>query len=88
MSKQDQALVQAQLDKESVIRAKVNQVKARLERGLNLVHSLATARVELHAHISSIIGVLLEGAFGPNAVALIGFTAFERYLVSVLSPHK
>lgn len=82
LSKQDRALVEAQLEKESGIRARVEVIKGRLERGLHLVHSLATARVELHAYISSIIELLLRAAFGPRAVALVGFTAFERYLVS------
>ncbi|CAL1711997.1 unnamed protein product [Somion occarium] len=80
LSKQDAALVQAQLQKEAVVRDRVNGIKARLERGLHLVHSLVSARVdELRVHLSSIVELLLRGGFG-KAVALVGSTSFERYL--------
>lgn len=85
LSKQDLALVQAQLDAESAIRARVEGIRARLQRGLHYVHSVAAAHVELHAHISSIVDLLLNGAFGGTAVTLIGYTAFETYLVSTFS---
>lgn len=86
LSKQDQALVQAQLTKEAAIRKHVAAIKSKLERGLAFVHSLVQANVEeLQTHVSSIVNVLLESAFG-NAVSLIGFAAFERYLVSYMPP--
>ncbi|KAJ3552008.1 hypothetical protein NM688_g4384 [Phlebia brevispora] len=80
LSKQDLALVQAQLDKESEIRKHVENIKARLQRGLEFVHSLAIARVELHAHMASIIELLLNGAFSTAAVAFVGAKAFDAYL--------
>ena len=81
LSKQEQALVQAQLEKESAIRANVEQIKSRLARGLSLVNSLATAQVELHAFMSTIVDVLLKGAFSATAVVLVEFKAFETYMV-------
>ena len=81
LSKQDQALVQAQLEKEAIVRKRVTSVKSRIERGLALVRSLVKANVEqLRAHISSIVDVLLSGAFGIT-VTLTGDSAFDTYLV-------
>ncbi|KAH9944598.1 armadillo-type protein [Amylocystis lapponica] len=80
LSKQDQALVQAQLEKESVIRQRVAAIKARLERALRLVHSIVAAQVtEFRSYMSSVASLLLDGAFG-KAVPLIGEASFERYL--------
>ena len=76
-------MVQEQLEKEAEIRAKVEKIKFRLARGLSLVQSLATAHVELHAYMSTIIGVLLKGAFSATSVALVGFAGFEAYMVSI-----
>lgn len=86
LSKQDQALVDAQLEKERDIRSRVNSVKARLERGLNLIHSLSAAGVsEMSLYLSSIAGALLKG-FTTTAVKLVGYALFERYLVCPLLP--
>ncbi|KAI0657693.1 ARM repeat-containing protein [Cubamyces menziesii] len=80
LSKQDQALVQAQLEKEAVVRERVNALKARLEQGLHLVRSLVEARVEeLRAFVAPITALLREGAFG-KAVNLVGTASFETYL--------
>ncbi|KAI0366693.1 ARM repeat-containing protein [Pilatotrama ljubarskyi] len=80
LSKQDQALVQAQLEKEAAIRQYVNQIKARVEQGLHLVRSLVEARVEeLRGFVSTLAALLREGAFG-NAVRLVGRASFETYL--------
>lgn len=81
LSKQDAALVDAQLKKEAIIRERVNAMKARLERGLQLIHSLVSAQVEeLKKHLSTVVDLLLIGGFG-KAVRLVGSTAFDRYLV-------
>ena len=80
--KQDQALVNAQLQKEAAIRERVNDVKAKLQQGLHLVRSLVLARVEqLRTFVSPLATLLREGAFG-NAVTLVGDASFETYLVS------
>ena len=82
LSKQDQALVNAQLQKEAGIRERVNGVRAKLEQGLHLVRSLVLARVEqLRTFVSPLATLLREGAFG-KAVTLVGDASFETYLVS------
>ena len=81
LSKQELALVEAQLEKEKIIRQRVATIKAKLERGLHLVHHVAQAGVEeIRSYLSAMTALLLQGAFG-KAVALVGFSAFERYLV-------
>ncbi len=88
LSKQDLALVQAQLQKEAVIRKRVETIKSRLRRGLHFVHSLVKAQSdELRNHVSSIGSLLLEGAFG-KAVTLVGSQAFDEYLVSPFNLHE
>ncbi|KAI0710312.1 ARM repeat-containing protein [Cerioporus squamosus] len=80
LSKQDQALVQAQLEKEAIVRQRVAGVKARLEQGLHLIRSLVAAQVEqVKAFVSDLSALLREGAFG-KAVTLVGETSFETYL--------
>ncbi|KAL4249154.1 TOG domain-containing protein [Abortiporus biennis] len=80
LSKQDQALVQAQLAKEAVIRRRVNTLKSRLERAFRLVHCLVSAPVEeTRQHLSEVINCLLGGAFG-RAVQLTGSAAYDSYL--------
>ncbi|KAI0644913.1 ARM repeat-containing protein [Trametes meyenii] len=80
LSKQDQALVNAQLEKEAVIRRQVDVIRARVERGLRLVRSLVDARVEeLRGFVSTIATLLREGAFG-KAVTLVERASFETYL--------
>ncbi|KAH9925947.1 ARM repeat-containing protein [Epithele typhae] len=81
LSKADQALVQAQLEKEAAVRARVEGIKAKLERGLGLVHALVRAQVEeLHSFVSPLATLIREGAFGP-AVRLVGETSFTTYLM-------
>ncbi|RDX47550.1 ARM repeat-containing protein [Lentinus brumalis] len=81
LSKQDQALVQAQLQKEAVVRQRVAGLKARLEQGLHLVRSLVAAQVEqVKAFVSDLSALLREGAFG-KAVTLVGEVSFETYLL-------
>ncbi|OCH93463.1 ARM repeat-containing protein [Obba rivulosa] len=80
LSKQDIALVQAQLEKESQIRKRVVKIKAKLERGLNLVHSILASRVEnVRTVLSPIATLLLQGAFG-RAVHLVGNESFQTYV--------
>ena len=82
LSKQDKALVDGQLSKESKIRSKVTAVKARLERGLHLVRSIVAANPqELHSLISSITSLLIAGAVRHGAL-FVGSAAFETYVVS------
>jgi hypothetical protein len=85
LTKQEQAMVQSQLEKEAPIRQHVATVKARLDRGLRLVRSIVAAGVpELSLYVSFIISLLLEGALGPNGSVLVGSDAFDTYLVGTV----
>ena len=85
LSKQDKALVDTQLAKESQIRAKVMAVKANLERSLRLVQSIVAANPqELHPLIPSLTSLLIAGAVRRGAL-FVGSAAFETYVVSALS---
>ncbi|KAG2158689.1 armadillo-type protein [Suillus bovinus] len=80
LSKQAQALVQAQLDKEAIVRQQVTTIKLNLQRGLSYIQSLTSINVsELRMYVSSILSLLLEGAMGQGS-RLVGPQAFEAYL--------
>ncbi|KAJ3807969.1 armadillo-type protein [Lentinula aff. lateritia] len=80
LTKQQQALVQAQVAKESQIRAKVNDVQFKLIRGLYLVRSLIETSVdEFRMYVSPISTLLLDGALAKGYL-LVGELAFETYL--------
>ncbi|KAF8216432.1 ARM repeat-containing protein [Mycena galopus ATCC 62051] len=80
LTKQQQALVHAQLAREATVRQRVEGVKANLVRGLALVRSLVAAGVpEFREHISSVAGLLLDGALSKGAL-LVQTLAFETYL--------
>lgn len=89
LSKQDQALVNAQLEKEAAIRRRVDGLKRRLERGLALVRSLVKSNAEeLKVQVSSLVNILLSGAFGNAADTLVGENSFKTYLVGVRHPWR
>ncbi|EPQ55338.1 ARM repeat-containing protein [Gloeophyllum trabeum ATCC 11539] len=80
LSKQDQALVQAQLDKEAVIRHRVTGIKFHLQRGLAFVRSIVAARVDdFRAYVSNVATLLLHGAFD-KGVLLCGYEPYHTYL--------
>ncbi|KAJ7504446.1 armadillo-type protein [Mycena galericulata] len=80
LTKPQQALLQAQLVREAAVRQRVDTVRANLVRGLACVRSLVAAGVpEFRTYISSVAGLLLEGALGKGAL-LVGASAFETYL--------
>ena len=82
LSKQDQALVNEQLQKEAEIRKRVSEVLAKLEHGLGLVHSLTSANVEeFRAHAPQIDTILLRNAFNEASEALVGDKVFNTFLV-------
>lgn len=84
LTRQQQSLVQAQLVKESEIRQHVASIKANLERGLQFVRSLVAAGVhEFRSYISSVASLLLDGPLGRGSL-LVGGSAFETYLVSLV----
>ncbi|CAE6418409.1 unnamed protein product [Rhizoctonia solani] len=80
LSKQEQAQVNAQLEKEDAIRSNVQRVKNDMLRGLALIKSLVAAGIpELSVHVASIAKLLLDGALKKGSV-LVGSEAFETYL--------
>ncbi|KAJ1305968.1 hypothetical protein OPQ81_010683 [Rhizoctonia solani] len=80
LSKQEQAQVNAQLEKEDAIRSNVQRVKDDMLRGLAFIKSLVAAGVpELSVHIASIAKLLLDGALKKGST-LVGNEAFETYL--------
>ena len=82
LSKQQQALVQTQLEKEAKIRQHVRDICANLTRGLHLLRSVVTAGVdEFHSYMTSVLSLLLDGALSRGSF-LVGAVAFETYLVS------
>lgn len=82
LSKQDQALVKAQLVKEAAVRQRVEGVKKDLMRGLKIVRSLASSNAqEFRSYISTVASLLLEGALRKGSV-LVGPDAAQTYLVS------
>lgn len=87
LSKQDQALVNEQLRKEAEIRKHVAEIRARLEHGLELVHSLSSANVEeFRAHAPQIASILLLNVFNEASKALAGDKAFNTFLVRLPGP--
>jgi len=83
LTKQQQALVQAQLVKESEIRQRVASIKASLEHGLHFVRSLVIADGhEFRSYISSVASLLLDGPLARSSL-LVGRSEFETYLVSL-----
>ncbi|KAG8955662.1 translational activator of GCN4 [Tulasnella sp. 424] len=82
LSKEDRALVDAQLAKESSIRKRISSIQRHLSRGLSFVRSLVAANVEeLQTHIASIANILLQDVL-PKATELIGPEGFDTYLKS------
>ncbi len=82
LTKQQQALVQAQLEQEAQVRQRVVSIQAQLLRGLALVRSVVNADVpEFPPYITPITHLLLEGALEKGKL-LVGQEAFDVYLVS------
>ena len=83
LSKKDQALVNEQLRKEAETRKRVSKIKAELEHGLELVHSLSSANVEeFRTYAPQTFSILLLNAFTEASVALVGDKPFNTFLVS------
>ncbi|KAG8940411.1 translational activator of GCN4, partial [Tulasnella sp. 419] len=80
MSKQDKALVDAQLEKEAKIRKEVANVQSRLIRGLQLINSLIAAEVhEFQPYVATVATLLVDGILR-KASFLVGELAFDTYL--------
>ena len=85
LSKQDAALVKAQVEKESQIRRRVTGIKTRLERGLQVISHLVSGNIDrLHEHVSDLAGLLLYGGSLGKGSTLVGRSSFDTYLVRVV----
>lgn len=84
LSKEDQALVNSQLAKESQVRARVTSIKANAEHGLALIQSIIKANVsEFREYITPVINLIVAGPLSSGS-ELSGPAAFETYIVSYL----
>jgi len=84
LSKQDKALVDAQLAKEAQVRARVEQIKNSLERGLHLIRSIIKANPsEFQAFVEPVTTLLLSSAIRHGSM-LVGNNVFETYVVGTL----
>jgi hypothetical protein len=86
LSKQEQSLVQAQVEKEAKIRSHTNKIKGNLERALQIVSHLALGNiVDLQAYVSQIISLLLSSGALDKGTLLVGSLACTTFLVRVTS---
>lgn len=84
LSKQDQALVQAQLEKESQVRKRINAIQERLRRGLRIIKHLVAGNVMgFSAWVSVVAELLIEGGSLEKGKVLVGEEGFDTYLVSL-----
>ena len=82
LSKQEQSLVQAQLEKEAKIRSRMNELRTNLERGLQVVSHLALGNIDgLRAHVSQIVSLLLNTGALDKGTLLVGSSAYVAFLV-------
>ena len=81
LSKQEEALLQAQLEKEKGIRMEVESHRIRLSEGLQVVHSLVDTQLEaFQTYISPISGLLLDCVLGRPA-EILGTAPFDAIIV-------
>ena len=81
LSKQDQVAVQVQLEKETITRIRVAEIRNRISRGLEFVRTLVGLNIEqFRSHISVVSSLLLEGTLGRRSI-LVGEEAVLTFLV-------
>ncbi|KAK8869849.1 hypothetical protein IAR55_000417 [Kwoniella newhampshirensis] len=80
LSKQDQALVNAQLAKEAEVRAQIVKVQGHLRRGIEMVAALtAASSADVQRHVGTLAKALLDSVFGPGSF-LVSDRAFEVFV--------
>jgi hypothetical protein len=85
LSKQDQALVTAQVAKEAAVREQMQQLQEKLGRTLSVIRALLNGRTDtFDNHLPQILSVVIATAIGPAAF-LVGEEACALYLVSFSS---
>lgn len=84
LSKQDQALVSAQLTKEATTRQQIRQVQGSLNRGIALVSALTKAgNVEVERFAGGMAAALLSSVFAAGSFLVEG-RAFDVFTVSLI----
>jgi len=74
--------VQAQIEKEAKIRYRVNEIKASLDRALQIISNLALGRIYgLRLYVSQILNLLLSSGALDKGTLLVGSLAFTTFLV-------
>jgi hypothetical protein len=87
LSKQDQALVNAQAERENATRAKLLALQRQLSQGLDTFRALLNGRTEIFDnHLQQILGIVIGTAVGPAAF-LVGDAACDLYLVCDIRFH-
>jgi hypothetical protein len=82
LSKQEQSLVQAQIEKEAKIRSRMNEARANLERALQVISHLALGNIDdLRAYVSQMISLLLSSGALDKGTLLVGSLAYTTFLV-------
>lgn len=82
LSRQEQSLVQAQVEKEAKIRSHTNEIKANLERALQIIYHLALGNIDdLRAYVSQIISLLLSSGALDKGTLFVGSLACATFLV-------
>ncbi len=82
LSKQEQSLVQAQIEKETKIRRHVDEIKANLDRALQIISHLALGKIDdLRLYVSQILDLLLNSGALNKGILLVGSLAFTTFLV-------
>lgn len=82
LSKQEQSLLQAQIEKEAKIRSRMSEIKASLDRALQTISHLALGNIDdFRAYVSQIVGLLLSSGALDKGTLLVGSLAFTTLLV-------
>jgi hypothetical protein len=82
LSKQEQSLVQAQIEKETKIRRHVSEIKTNLDRALQIISHLALAKIDdLRLYVSQMLDLLLNSGALDKGTLLVGTLAFTTFLV-------
>jgi hypothetical protein len=82
LTKQEEAMLQAQLAKEKAIRSEIDAMRLRLCEGLDVVRSLVDTRLEaFQRYISPITSLFLACALDKPA-QLVGDALFDAFIVS------
>ena len=85
LSKQDKALVDAQLEKEEAVRVKLRSTQKNIKDGLSIIKAILASRTEQSERSLHILASLLMRGVVQLGAPLVGAEAILTYLVSCLS---